>query len=336
MRIWIAQLRAHEPPVLMPEGFAFGAFLLGPIWLAAHRAWVPACVALAAAIVVALLTDGATLAVLELGLACLTGLLGRDLVRWHFHLRGYRLALVLAANDRDQALVRPVDRAAAACRHVPSAGTGLMRVAVVDYRSGNLASASRALAVAAGRAGLEAEVVVTADPDRVARADRIVLPGQGAFADCADGLAGVSGMREAIETATEAGVPFLGICVGMQLMAERGLEHATTQGFGWIKGEIVAMDPPGLRLPQMGWNELHFEPDLHALLAGLAPGDHAYFVHGYALSGGDPRDVLATTDYGGPVVAMVATGSRAGTQFHVEKSQGVGIRILMNFLRWIP
>ena len=176
-----------------------------------------------------------------------------------------------------------------------------MRVAVVDYGSGNLASASRALELAAERDGLRAEVRVTADPDWVARADRIVLPGQGAFADCA-----------------------------------RGLEHEITPGFGWIAGEIAEMPAPGLRLPQMGWNGLDFVPGGHPLLDGLQPGDHAYFVHSYALMGGRAEEIIATTDYGGPVVAMVAAGNRAGTQFHVEKSQEVGIRILMNFLRWTP
>ena len=213
-----------------------------------------------------------------------------------------------------------------------------MRIAVVDYGSGNLASASRALALAAERAGIAAEVTVTADPEAVARADRIVLPGQGAFADCARGLGlgAVHGMTAAIEAATEAGRPFLGICVGMQLMAERGLEHRVTPGFGWIRGEIAAMEAPGLRLPQMGWNSLAFVPGAHPLLDGLEPGDHAYFVHSYALRGADPAEILATTDYGGPVVAMVARGNRAGTQFHVEKSQEVGLRILLNFLRWTP
>ncbi|MSO91624.1 MAG: imidazole glycerol phosphate synthase subunit HisH [Acetobacteraceae bacterium] len=211
-----------------------------------------------------------------------------------------------------------------------------MRVAVVDYGSGNLASASRALALAAERDGLTAEVKVTADPDWVARADRIVLPGQGAFADCARGLAAMDGMRNAITSATDAGKPFLGICVGMQLMAERGLEHEVTEGFGWIAGEITKMPAPGLRLPQMGWNGLDFTPGSHPLLDGLQPSDHAYFVHSYSLIGGRAEEVIATTDYGGPVVAMVAAGNRAGTQFHVEKSQEVGIRILMNFLRWTP
>ena len=211
-----------------------------------------------------------------------------------------------------------------------------MRVAVVDYGSGNLASASRALALAAERAGLDTDVRVTADPDQVRRADRIVLPGQGAFADCSRGLAAVGGMRQAIEAATDAGTPFLGICVGMQLMAQRGLEHDITPGFGWIDGEIAEMTVPGLRLPQMGWNALDFVPESHRLLEGLLPGDHVYFVHSYALVGGDPKEAIALTDYGGPVVAMVAAGNRAGTQFHVEKSQEVGIRILSNFLRWTP
>jgi len=211
-----------------------------------------------------------------------------------------------------------------------------MRIVVVDYGSGNLASASRALALAAERADIKADVMVTANADFVARADRIVLPGQGAFADCSAGLQAVDGMRAAIETATDAGTPFLGICVGMQLMAQRGLEHAITQGFGWIKGDVTEMAAPGLRLPQMGWNGLDFEPGIHPLLQGLQPGDHAYFVHSYALVDGDPAQTIATTDYGGPVVAFVAAGNRAGTQFHVEKSQDVGIRILMNFLRWTP
>ena len=212
----------------------------------------------------------------------------------------------------------------------------MMRVAVVDYGSGNLASAARALARAADDAGVSAAVSVTADPDAVAAADRVVLPGQGAFADCAAGLDAMPGLRAAIDHAVAAGRPFLGICVGMQLMAERGLEHRVTPGFGWVAGDVAPMDPPGLRLPQMGWNALDFEPGAHPLLDGIAPGDHAYFVHSYALRGAHPAHVLATTDYGGPVTAMVAAGNRAGTQFHVEKSQATGLRILANFLRWTP
>ena len=140
----------------------------------------------------------------------------------------------------------------------------------------------------------------------------------------------------ASRVAETAGRPFLGICVGMQLMAERGLEHTITPGFGWVSGDVAEMAATGLRLPQMGWNALEFEPDSHPLLAGLQPGDHAYFVHSYALRGARPADVIATTEYGGPVTAMVATANRAGTQFHVEKSQDTGLQILGNFLRWTP
>ena len=212
----------------------------------------------------------------------------------------------------------------------------MMRVAVVDYGSGNLTSAARALSRAAQESGIAAEVTVTADPSDVAASDRVVLPGQGAFADCAAGLGAVQGMREAIDGVVAAGRPFLGICVGMQLMAERGLEHMVTKGFGWVAGDVAEMPAAGLRLPQMGWNALDFTPGSHPLLDGLEPGDHAYFVHSYALTGARPADVLATTDYGGPVPAIVATGNRAGTQFHVEKSQATGLRILANFLKWKP
>ena len=211
-----------------------------------------------------------------------------------------------------------------------------MRIAVVDYNSGNLASAARALSLAAEREGIAANVEITADPAHVARADRIVLPGQGAFADCAHGLAAIPGLRQSVIEATDRGAPFLGICVGMQLMAERGLEHVETPGFGWITGEIAPMAALGLRLPQMGWNTLDFTPGAHPLLDGLTPGEHVYFVHSYALRHGTPAQTLATTDYGGPVPALVADGARAGTQFHVEKSQGVGLQILANFLRWAP
>ena len=211
-----------------------------------------------------------------------------------------------------------------------------MQVAVVDYGSGNLASAQRALQQAAQQAGLRADVVITSDPDRVHRADRVVLPGQGAFRDCAAGLAAVPGLGDALRAHGTSGRPFLGICVGMQLMAERGLEHVETPGFGWITGEIAPMAALGLRLPQMGWNTLDFTPGAHPLLDGLTPGEHVYFVHSYALRHGTPAQTLATTDYGGPVPALVADGARAGTQFHVEKSQGVGLQILANFLRWAP
>jgi glutamine amidotransferase len=211
-----------------------------------------------------------------------------------------------------------------------------MLVAVIDYGSGNLASAARGLGLAAQRQGKKAAIEITSDPETVARADRIVLPGQGAFADCAAGLKACDGLQEALTARVDSGAPFLGICVGMQLMAEHGLEHQVTPGFGWIKGDIAKLPDATLRLPHMGWNELRFTQGAHPLLAGLQPGDHAYFVHSYALDGGAGTDIIATTDYGGSVVAMVASGNRAGTQFHVEKSQEVGLQILANFLDWNP
>lgn len=217
-----------------------------------------------------------------------------------------------------------------------------LKVAIIDPGSGNLASVHRAVEAAAERAGIAVQVAVTTAFADVAQAGRIILPGQGAFAACRRGLDALPGMVETIEDrARGAGIPFLGICVGIQLMAERGLEHGVTQGLGWIAGEIAPMDPhapdgTALPLPQMGWNGLAFEPDAHPLLDGIVPGDHAYFVHSYALHGADPDDVVATTDYGGDVVAMIARGNLAGTQFHVEKSQEVGLTILANFLRWEP
>jgi glutamine amidotransferase len=212
-----------------------------------------------------------------------------------------------------------------------------MRIAVVDCGSGNLASVERALFEAAGRSGQAVEKVdVTADPNVVAKADRIVLPGQGAFATCADGIAAVPGLRDALDTSIAGGRPFLGICVGMQLMAERGLEHRSAAGFGWIRGDIAPLEAEGLRLPHMGWNALNFADSAHPLLDGINQGDHVYFVHSYALRDYAAADVLATTDYGGTVPAIVVSGNRAGTQFHVEKSQEVGLRILANFLAWQP
>ncbi len=212
----------------------------------------------------------------------------------------------------------------------------MMRVCVVDCGSGNLASAARALARSAELAGLQANVEITADPAAVLASDRIVLPGQGAFAACVQGLARVPGLRSALDRRVGDGAPFLGICVGMQLMAERGLEHATTPGFGWLQGEVAPLPAPGLRLPHMGWNGLDFTPGAHPLLDGVDPGDHVYFVHSYGLRGYAAEDIVATTSYGSQVPALVARGNRAGTQFHVEKSQEVGLRILANFLRWTP
>lgn len=210
-----------------------------------------------------------------------------------------------------------------------------MTVAVVDYGSGNLRSAAKALERAA--AGREA-VAVTARAEEVAAADRVVLPGVGAFADCMAGIAALPGMREALDRAArERGRPLLGICVGMQLMAARGCEHGDHAGFGWIDGAVRPLAPrgPALKVPHMGWNALVVDRP-HPLLDGLPAGAHAYFTHSYAMAPDDPADVVAHADHGGPVCAMVARGNLAGAQFHPEKSQRVGLRMLENFLRWRP
>ncbi|CAK0746999.1 Imidazole glycerol phosphate synthase subunit HisH [Azospirillaceae bacterium] len=183
------------------------------------------------------------------------------------------------------------------------------------------------------------EILVTADAGRVRHADRVVLPGVGAFADCRRGLAALPGMLEALDEAVmRRGVPFLGICVGMQLMAERGLEHGETAGLGWIPGEVVALDPasPDLKVPHMGWNDLVLNAPDHPLFAGLPAGTHGYFVHSYHLHCRDPGHCLATVDYGGPVTAAVGRDNLVGTQFHPEKSQAAGLALIANFLRWRP
>ncbi|THD42266.1 MAG: imidazole glycerol phosphate synthase subunit HisH [Bradyrhizobium sp.] len=214
-----------------------------------------------------------------------------------------------------------------------------MSVAIVDYGSGNLHSAHKAFERAAREAGLDLPVKVTRDPDEVARAERIVLPGVGAFADCRRGLDAVSGMIDALEDSVRRrGRPFLGICVGMQLMATRGLEYEVVPGLDWIAGDVGPIEAPGLKIPHMGWNTLRVGRP-HPLLSGLATGDnglHAYFVHSFQLYAKDPADLVATADYGGPVTAIVARGNVVGTQFHPEKSQKLGLAFIANFLRWRP
>jgi glutamine amidotransferase len=213
-----------------------------------------------------------------------------------------------------------------------------MRVAIIDYGSGNLRSAAKAFERAATEDGISARIEVTNEPEAVASADRAVLPGVGAFADCRRGLAAVPGLEAALrETAIARGRPFLGICVGMQLMADRGREFETVAGLGWIAGEVVAIAPhdASLKIPHMGWNEI--EPRApHPLLAGLGAGAHGYFVHSYHFRLADPADLVAVTDYGGPLTAMIGHGNLAGTQFHPEKSQEAGLRLIGNFLRWCP
>jgi len=216
------------------------------------------------------------------------------------------------------------------------------RVAVVDPGSGNLASVVRAFEKAAAGNDIAAEVKVVTAAAELRLADRIVLPGQGAFAACRRGLDALPGMVEALEERVRGhGAPFLGICVGMQLMGTRGLEHGQTPGLGWIPGVVAPMDPRGpdgrpLPLPQMGWNALSFEEGFHPMLDGVRPGDQVYFVHSFAFEADEPEDVIATTDYGGPVTAAIARGNLAGLQFHVEKSGPVGLAMLANFLRWEP
>lgn len=207
--------------------------------------------------------------------------------------------------------------------------------ALIDYGSGNLASAAKALAHAAKGTS---EIVTTADPEVVLTCERVVLPGVGAFADCMKGLSGVPGMVEALrEKVLKEGAPFLGICVGMQLLATVGVEFGRHAGLGWMAGEVVKITPddPALKIPHMGWNELKFEQE-HALLNGIEPGAHAYFVHSFQFKPVLPEDLIATADYGGPLTAIVGNENIAGTQFHPEKSQATGLKLLENFLTWRP
>lgn len=209
-----------------------------------------------------------------------------------------------------------------------------MQVALVDYDSGNLHSARKALELTGRELG--ARIMVTKDPDIVAGADRIVLPGDGAFPACRAALDAVPGLAEALEQAVfRRAVPFLGICVGMQMLASTGHEYRRTPGLDWIPGQVEPIRPPGLKVPHMGWNDLVIDRP-HPLLAGIATGDHAYFVHGWQFRVADPAHLLAHVDYGGAVTAMVARDNIAGTQFHPEKSQQTGLRLLQNFMAWNP
>jgi imidazole glycerol-phosphate synthase subunit HisH len=216
-----------------------------------------------------------------------------------------------------------------------------MSVAIVDYGSGNLHSAAKAFERAARESGHDQPIVVTRDPDAVRRADRVVLPGVGAFADCRRGLDNVPGMVAALdETVRGKGRPFLGICVGMQLMAERGREYQVTEGLGWVRGEVdrIAPSDPALKIPHMGWNTLDPQ-QRHPLLDGIPLGKnglHAYFVHSFELKVAEQGDLVAQADYGGPVTAIVAHGTAVGTQFHPEKSQRLGLALIANFLKWKP
>ncbi len=216
-----------------------------------------------------------------------------------------------------------------------------MSVAIVDYGSGNLHSAAKAFERAASESNHNQAIHVTSDPDKVARASRVVLPGVGAFADCRRGLDAIDGMVEALnENVLQRGAPFFGICVGMQLMAERGREYQVTLGLGWIAGEVDRITPSdrSLKIPHMGWNTLNMLK-VHPLLADLALGPdglHAYFVHSYELKTSRPEELVAQADYGGPLTAIVGRDNMVGTQFHPEKSQRLGLALIANFLRWTP
>jgi glutamine amidotransferase len=215
--------------------------------------------------------------------------------------------------------------------------------AIIDYGSGNLRSAAKAFQRCVAEAGLDEEILVTGDADAVRRADRIVLPGVGAYADCKAGLLAVDGMVDVlVERVRGAGVPFLGICVGMQLMADAGLEHGRTEGFGWVPGVVEVIEPAPesdgrpRKIPHMGWNRLELTQPGHPVLTGLGGGDYAYFVHSFAMTVADEADRLAVVDYGGPITAIIGRDNMVGTQFHPEKSQKTGLRLISNFLEWSP
>ncbi len=213
-----------------------------------------------------------------------------------------------------------------------------MLTAIIDYGSGNLRSAAKAFERAAGELGGDEKVTVTSDPDEAIAADRIVLPGQGAFAECRRGLAAVPGLEEAIGEAVIArGRPFFGICVGMQLMADRGREFEVIEGLGWVGGEVVAIEPadPSFKIPHMGWNQITLERS-HPVFDGIAEGAHTYFVHSFHLAVADRANLIATADYAQALTAAVGRDNMVGTQFHPEKSQVTGLRLIANFLRWRP
>lgn len=216
-----------------------------------------------------------------------------------------------------------------------------MQVAIIDYGSGNLRSATKAFERASHDNGINADIILTNRAEDVMKADRVVLPGVGAYADCRAGLDAVQGMVEALnERVLKGGHPFMGICVGMQLMASRGMEKAITNGLNWIKGDVTLIKPQddALKVPQIGWNTLELKQN-HPLFSGIRTGEqglHAYFVHSYQLDCQNPDELLAVTDYGGPVTAAVIRDNMFGTQFHPEKSQRLGLQLIANFLEWKP
>ncbi len=339
MAIYVMQARSADEASLVRaravrDGFSWGALVFAQLWLLAYRLW------LALAVWV----------VLEIAFFC-PGLSPRlrphgRARRWagppFYRFRGQppadRQARAAGSRDGRRRGEQP-GRGGGAVLRRGHGGHPAVSVAVVDYGSGNLHSAVKALERAAREAAVP--VTLTADPDVVARADHIVLPGVGAFADCRAGLDAVPGLVAALSEAVRGrGRPFLGICVGMQLLATRGLENGDTAGLDWIPGSVAAIKPadPRLKIPHMGWNTLDARRD-HPILAGVPTGPeglHAYFVHSYALDAARPEDVVATADYAGAITAIVARDTVVGTQFHPEKSQRLGLALLANFLRWRP
>ncbi len=214
----------------------------------------------------------------------------------------------------------------------------MQSVVIIDYGSGNLHSAAKAFESAARDGGAQAKIIVSPRPEDVLRADRIVLPGVGAYGDCKHGLERVPGLIAALEEMVRhKGRPFLGICVGMQLLATRGREFETIDGLDWIKGEVLPLAPkdPALKIPHMGWNELKMKRT-HPVLAGIEDGAHAYFVHSYGFVPSDPADLIAEVDYGGAIAAVIGRDNIVGVQFHPEKSQATGLKLIANFLKWRP
>ncbi len=357
---------AAECAEFVREKFSWPAFFFTPLWLLVKRLWLALVLWCAAIVLIAcgvyfLRINGPVSAAVLLLPSLVVAFEGAQLQRFRLLQHGYRETDVVIADDLESAERRyfarrkPAPRRAKAApaaearraaeaaargefhpRPVPRAVERAMTVAVIDYGSGNLHSAAKALERASRESGANETIEVTSDPDKVRRADRVVLPGVGAFADCKAGLDAVPGMVEAMQEAVfKRGKPFFGICVGMQLLAERGRENVVTEGFGWLKGEVDKIAPrdKALKIPHMGWNTLALKR-VHPLLEGIDLGPkglHAYFVHSYELKPADNDDLVAEADYGGPVTAMVARGNIAGSQFHPEKSQKLGLALLARF-----
>ena len=358
------------------DGFHIWAFILSPLWLLAHRLWLAFVIyvvgyGMVGVAFVFLRVPANAQLLAGLAIALLVGFEAPSIWRWTLTRRRWSTLGFVVGEDAEVAEQRffanwakPADRnsglsagiartrlfdaraprTAVAVRRdwfVSRAGRSTMSVAIVDYGSGNLHSAAKAFERAARETGHNQPIVVTNDPAAVARADRVVLPGVGAFADCRRGLDEISGMIDALEQSVRKnGKPFFGICVGMQLMAERGREYQVTPGLGWIAGEVDRITPsdPDLKIPHMGWNTLSMVKT-HPLLEDIPLGPdglNAYFVHSYELKTAQKSDLVAQADYGGPLTAIVGRDNMVGTQFHPEKSQRLGLALIANFLKWSP